>query len=229
MTSHVSQAPFALDPLIAEAERRARQRRGLVILGVVVLAAVVAGVAFALGFSGGSGGGRGGAGLNSASSSAPTGSVQPGAVVAGKRIGPVRAGEPKAQVKKTLGFGTSLRLAGLALRPVDHGLHVWFYPKVGIYVSYPASRSFFPRARMVMTRSPQYKTSAGIGVGSSLRQLHRALPVRCGEFGRGKWIACSYGPELNRRAQTEFLLDRSTRHVTQITLYARTAVRPYTP
>lgn len=185
-----------------------------------MLGAVVAGLALTLGLPGGSSGGPGGAGFNNASLSAATGTVQPGAVVVGQRIGPVRVEESKAQIKQTLGLGKSLRLAGAALRTVDHGPHFWFYPKVGIYVSYPASHAFYLRASTVMTRSPRYKTRSGIGVGSSLRRLHRALPLQCGQRGRGKWILRSYGFVSSRRANTAFLINRATKRVTQITLYA---------
>jgi len=42
MTAHIPRLPFALDPLIAEAKRRARQRRLLVVLVVVVVVAAAA-------------------------------------------------------------------------------------------------------------------------------------------------------------------------------------------
>lgn len=53
MTAHVPRLPFALDPLIREAKRRARQRRVLVALGVVLVGGLVAGFALALRPSGG--------------------------------------------------------------------------------------------------------------------------------------------------------------------------------
>lgn len=60
MTLYVPRLPFSLDPLIAEARRRAR-RRGLVVLLLVLLLGVATGVIFALPPSGGpSGAGSGG-------------------------------------------------------------------------------------------------------------------------------------------------------------------------
>jgi hypothetical protein len=43
----LSRLPFSLDPLMAEAKRRARQRRGLVALGVLLVAGLAAGLTFA--------------------------------------------------------------------------------------------------------------------------------------------------------------------------------------
>jgi hypothetical protein len=48
MTLHVPRLPFALDPLIAEAKRRARQRRLLVVALALALVSAGVGAAFAL-------------------------------------------------------------------------------------------------------------------------------------------------------------------------------------
>jgi hypothetical protein len=47
MTVHVPRLPFALDPVIAEAKRRMRQRRLLVTVGLVLVAGAVVGVVLA--------------------------------------------------------------------------------------------------------------------------------------------------------------------------------------
>lgn len=52
MTAHVRRLPFALDPLIAEAKRRARQRRFLVV-GALSVAALVAGLTLGFHWVGG--------------------------------------------------------------------------------------------------------------------------------------------------------------------------------
>jgi hypothetical protein len=57
MTSHAPHLPFSLDPLIAEAKRRARQRRVLVALEVLVLAGLAAGLTLAFRSPGGPSGG----------------------------------------------------------------------------------------------------------------------------------------------------------------------------
>ena len=48
MTLHVPRLPFALDPLIAEAKRRARQRRGVLAITAVLIVAAAVGAALAL-------------------------------------------------------------------------------------------------------------------------------------------------------------------------------------
>ena len=53
MTLHARRLPFALDPLIREAKRRARQRRVLGAVGVVLTAGLVAGLTVALRSPGG--------------------------------------------------------------------------------------------------------------------------------------------------------------------------------
>jgi hypothetical protein len=53
MTLHVPRLPFALDPLIAEAKRRARQRRSLAALVALVMVGVAAGLTVGLPSSGG--------------------------------------------------------------------------------------------------------------------------------------------------------------------------------
>jgi len=57
MTAHVPRLPFSLDPLMAEAKRRATQRR--VIFSAAVLVAVALGLALFFALNGGSGGGSG--------------------------------------------------------------------------------------------------------------------------------------------------------------------------
>ena len=63
MSEHVSRLPIALDPLIAEAKRRARQRRFLAVLSAVILLGPAAGLTLGLPSSGGgTSGGLAGAG-----------------------------------------------------------------------------------------------------------------------------------------------------------------------
>jgi hypothetical protein len=65
MTLRAPRLPFSLDPLIAEAKRRARQRRMLIALGVLLVAGLAAGLTFA--FRSPGGGSPNGGGLTSAS------------------------------------------------------------------------------------------------------------------------------------------------------------------
>ena len=75
MTVRVPRLPLALDPLIAEAKRRARHRRLLV---GVLLAAVAAGLALTLGLPGGSSGGRGSAAIPARIAAIPAGTADCG-------------------------------------------------------------------------------------------------------------------------------------------------------
>lgn len=121
------------------------------------------------------------------------------------RIGPVSLNEPRAQITKVLGQGVSVRVEGNTFR---------FYSKVGIYVLYPSGMQ--TRAAIVETRSARYRTSSGIGVGSSLRQLRRALSVECRRSGRS--IQCYHGLNGPSKPGTSFLLNGATRRITRIAL-----------
>jgi hypothetical protein len=67
MTVRVPPLPFSVDPLMAEAKRRARQRRVRVAIAVLLLGAVAGGLTLALRSPGGPSGGGGGPGSNNAS------------------------------------------------------------------------------------------------------------------------------------------------------------------
>jgi WD40-like Beta Propeller Repeat len=84
MSEHVSRLPLALDPLIAEAKRRARQRRFLVALGAVILVGLAAGLTLGLPSSGGgTSGGLKGAG-SAGTLTIPTGTDGIAAIVYGR-------------------------------------------------------------------------------------------------------------------------------------------------
>lgn len=122
-------------------------------------------------------------------------------IVIGRRIGAVTVGEPRTRLTKALGRGTPVQVEGNPFR---------FYSKAGIYVLYPPNRSLPRHVFVVMTRSPRYKTNSGIGVGSSLRQLRRAVHVSCHQSGKS--VACYQGV----RPLTSFLLNNATKRITEI-------------
>jgi hypothetical protein len=106
MTARVRRLPFSLDPLIAEAKRRARQRRLLLALGVAAGGAVA--VTFAL---------QSGAGPAGAPSPAATGNEGP--VLAGG-VAPVTGGRVVATVTPDSGkVGQRVRTIQVATAPID--------------------------------------------------------------------------------------------------------------
>lgn len=124
-------------------------------------------------------------------------------IVLDHRIGPVSLNEPRAQITNALGPGVAVRLEGNRFR---------FYSTVGIYVLYP--KGVQQRAAVIETRSARYKTSSGIGVGSSLRQLRHAIRVTC--HRSGPHIQCYHGFGGPSRPGTSFLLNGATRRVSRI-------------
>jgi hypothetical protein len=127
--------------------------------------------------------------------------AMPPGIVIGQRIGVLSLGEPQAQITQALGRGTPVRVEGNPFR---------FYSKVGIYVLYPPNRSLPRHVSVVMTRSARYKTSSGIGVGSSLGRLRRAVHLNC--HPSGKSVVCYHGVA----PLTSFLLSKATKRVTEI-------------
>lgn len=139
-----------------------------------------------------------------------SGAVRSGIIMLDHRIGPVSFAEPKPQVTKTLGRGVAAQLDGHRLR---------FYPKVGIYVVYAAGppkgkRTF---AVFIVTRTSRYKTRSGVGVGSTLRQLHEQVKVRCyGGTSVSPPDTCQHEKANINLPFTVFNIDRTTRRVSQV-------------
>jgi hypothetical protein len=131
--------------------------------------------------------------------------VTPPGMVIGHRIGPVKLGELKPQVVKELGRSTPARIEASPYR-------YRFYRKARIYVRY-AKRGLSWRVAAVATPAARYTTRSGIGVGTPLRRLRKAVFVRCHPVKR--WIGCAHGLSLapGVRPQTWFRLTKAKKRV----------------
>jgi hypothetical protein len=175
MTLHVPRLPVSLDPLIAEAKRRARQRR-VVIAAVLLAAGLGAGLTLALRSSPG-GPGSGGP------SGAAAGAV---ARVSNRGIGGVRIGATKAQTVATLSrlFGPPSRrfvsdgCGSPTVTEVAWGnLYAEFRNDTFSgyrYLSGTWLRTGVYPSRNLSSVQPRLATAAGITIGDSLQQLRRA-------------------------------------------------------
>lgn len=138
---------------------------------------------------------------------AAAGTARPG-IALDQRIGPAHIGEPRAEIAKDAGPGTSVRLDGKRL---------WFYPKAAIYVSFapgPHTRAS-QVAFWILTKSARYKTRSGVGVGSSLRRLRRGVTVRCYP---GNPIVCQHERANTNLPFTLFDIDPGTKRVTSVAM-----------
>lgn len=138
-------------------------------------------------------------------------------IVLDQRIGPVYYGEPQRQITGTLGRGLPVAFGGLSFRSYLFGIYV-AYPPIWLRDS-PGQPSLSPQleastAAIVMTRSPEYKTPSGVGVGTPLRQLRQRIPVACSIAARTRNVTrCQ---TANATASTVFAVDPRTHRVTQV-------------
>ena|SRR5437016_1152670 len=160
MTARVPHLDFALDPLIAEAKRRARRRRYLVGLAVVAAGALALALAFELRHGMPS---RGGIAAPS-----PTRVPNDRLIVPGVSIGGIRFGTPRRDVEKRLGTG----------KPVHRDL-VWYMGE-RLEVVYSFHGAYTGRVQALITTWPGFETRSGVRVGSTREGVRTALHFPCG-------------------------------------------------
>jgi hypothetical protein len=138
-------------------------------------------------------------------------------IVLGRRLGPVSYGEPQRRITRVLGRGLRAVMGVNGFRS---------YPASHIFVAYPPiyvdGGTFRPNverhtAAIVMTRSTEYKTESGLGVGSSLQLVQRQIPqADCSiATGMSTPTKCRYE---NSAATTVFNINPRTKRVTQVAI-----------
>lgn len=158
MTGHVPRLPFALDPLVAEARRRARRRRAFVCLA---LAAAATGLTLGLRPGHSSHGGASG----SSTAHVPSDRL----IVPGISIAGIRFGTPRRDVAKRLGTG----------KPIAHDLVAYMGGKLEIVYSFHGN--YTGRVQALITTWPGFRTRSGVHVGSTREDVHTALRFPCGD------------------------------------------------
>ena len=110
---------------------------------------------------------------------------------------------------KALGPGVAVRLDAHRFR---------YYRKVGLYVVYSPGppKGVQQLSFLVVTRSAQYKTRSGVGVGSSLRQLRRRVRVKCDRYPAPS--QCQHEPAKVNRPFTGFKVDPTTKRVIEVAI-----------
>jgi hypothetical protein len=164
MSTSVPELPFALDPLIAEAKRRARRRRYLAGVGLAATVAIAAGIAFGM---------RPGQPGRS-SLSTPSYEQVPGdrLIVPGVSIAGIRFGTSRRDVAKTLG----------AVKPLSHDVVSYWGGRLEIVYSFHAV--YTGRVQGLITHWPGFRTRSGVRIGST-RQDVRGLGAGCSDGSCG--------------------------------------------
>ncbi len=138
----------------------------------------------------------------------------PGRIVLDRSIGGVSLGEDRAAVESALGDGITLSSQiDRSARPEAIRAETVSYHDDELRVSYVSSESTGPTVVVVETRSPEYRTAAGIGVGSSIARI-RSLPgTKCFDNS-----VCQHGYAAPNHAGTSFQLAPDSGEVGRIVI-----------
>jgi hypothetical protein len=206
MTQRVPHLPFSLDPLIAEAKRRARRRSLLLALGVVAIGAVAVTVAL-----------RPGSGPQSRTEAGGAGSAaeNDGPVLAGG-VAPVSGGEVVAtMIPRSAKVGQVVKLIQLGTAPIDSSGNFLLRPN-------PTSPPLARAIADAITHNGGWVNldlnETGTDGRSALTSISRqsvdasGTPLSLAEFreapGKGQWIGDGTG-STTVDPKYEFTLPRS--------------------
>jgi hypothetical protein len=139
-------------------------------------------------------------------------------IVLDRAIGPVSLREPRDDVERALG-------AGVTIRNDQHYSHEVRYPKAGLDVFYAPGPMDRELAFAILTTSRRYRTSAGVGVGSSRAAVEALDGVQC--YGPGQCQHGASGPGVPGTAFASAPARSARRHRERLRLRPTCPERPW--
>jgi hypothetical protein len=208
MLARVPRLPFSLDPLIAEAKRRARQRRLLIALSVLLLAVLAAGLVSAFRSPGG--------GSSNGGALAGTGQAHTGADISQSSIAGVSLGLQRSDYERLFGrkalqgiYRAPETLKGIyGASRVSLSYLDWYGHRFAAYFG-PAGGG----AILIDTWNKAYRTAAGVGPGTPVARLKAVY----GERLRQSPLMAPDAYELG--SHLVFAVDENDAYVSSVALY----------